>query len=167
MQNQAEVNFPKWHLSSHFSKVNFQKSTSVKSPIGRSNVKGEKRNYQSPILAKVQFQKTNVKRQISSRVSDVKFFKEKFSKSNSHSSFQIQIFKAPISKVNWRSSERAFQSPLFESQTIPIQTLESETFQSPILTGTFEKPTFSKSSLPSELFNFNTCKENLGELGKL
>ena len=136
MQNQAEVNFSKWHFNnSQFSKVNLcQKSNwKVKVKLPKSN-----------------FRKCNFKRQIS----NVKFQVE-FPTSNFQSEiFQIQFsfkflnsnFQSPILKVNLRLSERAFQSPLFESQTIPIQTLESETFQSPILTGTFQKPTFSKSS---------------------
>ena len=92
---------------------------------------------QSPI-SKDKFQTSNFKSSFQRQI-----FKEaKLSKSNCHSNFQSQI-----SKVNSRLSERAFQSPpLFESQTIQIQTLESETFQSPILTGTFQKPTFSESS---------------------
>ena len=121
MQNQAEVNFSKWHFNnSQFSKVNLcQKSNSkVKVKLPKSN-----------------FRKCNFKRQISNVKFQVEFptcqiFKENLSKSNSHSNFQ-----SPISKVNSRLSERAFQSPpLFESQTIQIQTLESETFQSPIST---------------------------------
>ena len=92
MQNQAEVNFSKWHFNSQFSKVNFQKST-VKSPIQRSNVKGQKWNYQSPI-SKDKFQTSNFKSSFQRQI-----FKAKLSKSNCHSNFQSQI-----SKVNSRLS---------------------------------------------------------------
>ena len=85
--------------------VNFEKWIFQSQPLSKVQFKGQKWNYQSRIFAKVQFQKTNFKRQISSRVSNVKFSKKR----NFPNPIVIQIFK-----VKFRRSTRGYQSVLFK-----------------------------------------------------
>ena len=98
MQNQAEVNFSKGHFNSQFWRVTFQKSTFVKSPIQRSNVKGQKWNYQSPI-SKDKFQTSNFQ----SETFQIQF-SFKFSKSNFEG--QLEVIRACFSKSTtlWKSN---------------------------------------------------------------
>ena len=151
-----KVTFQQSIFKSEFSKVNRQKSNS-KVQRQRSKVK------QRP---KSNFPKSNWKRQISNVKFQVEFpksdfqseiFQIKLSVKRSNFNFQSRPVKKSLKFSRSTSGHQSvvFQSPLFlKSQTIPIQTLESETFQSPILTGKL----FQVKSCKSTFFNFNTSK---------
>ena len=162
MQNQAEVNFSKWHFNSQFSKVNFQKST-VKSPIQRSNVKGQKwNNDQSPIfqspIGKDRFQTSNFKSSFQSQI-----FKAKFSKSNFQSSVQISIFKVDPSKraSNFQGQRQVIRawfskSTLFEKSN----NSNSNTWKWNISKSNFDRQTFPSQVLQVNVFQFQHVQVN-------
>ena len=123
--------------------MTFQQQSIFKSqPLSKVQLKGQS-EITKVQFSKVQFQKTNFKRQISSRVSNVKF-----SKRNFPNPILIQIFK-----VKFRRSTRGYQSVLFKVhhslkvKQFKFKRSKVKRFKVQFRqTGTFQKPTFSKSS---------------------
>ena len=155
MQNQAKVNFWKWHLNnSPFSKVNFPKST-VKSPIQRSNVTGRKWNnndqspiFQSPIW-KDKFQTSNFKSSFQSPIFESEIFQIQFSVKRWNSNFQSQPVENSLqfSKSNFQGQRQVIgawfsKSTLFEKSN----NSNSNTWKWNISKSNFDRP-ISKANI--------------------